>query len=373
MNQFRSPLFLLILGGLCVVGAFAWQQRSIHQLRNELALTQAAPPAVVEEAPSATPERSPEPVVTARPDTAVEVLTNPHLERRVALLEQSVAQLGEGADHLMDRGRIPPSDDKLFEWSTTFQDLNATPKERLAALRMLRRNDAFTPQLVQAATLWLAASTDPTETRSLLESLRGEDDPALKAATLNLASAATDNRVRDLAIANLREFVEDPQVEALLWQVAASDSSDRVRRRAQDALRRVPMTEARAASLEMRALGPSATLDERLTSLRLLESGQQEVARIAPSLAQLAQTAPDKETRLKYYKAFDDVNDPNFMSPLVEGSQDADAEVRRIATDALMDYRSEPAITELLQAMAESDPDPRVRREAARVFNNGRR
>ena len=128
------------------------------------------------------------------------------------------------------------------------------------------------------------------------------------------------------------------------------------------------MTEARAASLETRALNPSATLDERLMSLRLLSAGEQDISRVAPTLAQEAQAAADAESRLKYYRAFDDVNDPSFLLPLIQGVEDTDADVRRRATDALVDYRSEPAIAELLRAMAESDPDPGVRRQAARIF-----
>jgi len=123
----------------------------------------------------------------------------------------------------------------------------------------------------------------------------------------------------------------------------------------------------------MRALDGSSSLQERLTALRLLGAGQVDLSRVAPALAQAAQATADAASRLEFYRAFDDVNDPSFMLPLVQGAQDENVEVRLRATDALVDYRSEPAIAELLKAMAQQDPDPRVRREAARVFNNGRR
>ncbi len=373
MAPFYSPRFWLALAGLCALGAFAWQQRSILQLRQEIAGLRASLASESDTPRQIThvPESSP----TAPPPTvrALETGSDSPLEQRVAQLEASVSLLSDGADHLMDKGTIPPSEAKLAEWSTTFFNTSATSKERLAAIRQLRRNGAFTPPMALAAANWLATSTDPGETRSLLEALRGADDPALKAVTLNLASSAADNRVRDRAILNLREYVNDPQVEAALWTIVQSDSSERLQRRAQDALGRIPMNDSRAANLEMRALNPSTTVEERLTSLRLLESGKQDIARIAPTLAQAAQGASDAETRLQFYRAFDDVNDPSFMLPLVEGTQDANVEVRLRATDALFDYRSEPAIAELLRAMAESDPDPRIRQEAARIFRDGQR
>ena len=134
----------------------------------------------------------------------------------------------------------------------------------------------------------------------------------------------------------------------------------------------VPMTSEHVARLETRATDSSGTPDERLVAFRLLNQGKQDLSRIAPVLSDAALAATDDDTLLKYYRAFDDVNDPSFLLPLVHGAESANAAVRLRAADALIDYRSEPAIAELLQAMAESDPDPGVRREAARVYRGGR-
>jgi HEAT repeat protein len=233
---------------------------------------------------------------------------------------------------------------------------------------MLSRNEAFTSQMAQVAAGLLAGSTNSSQTRTLLSALRGIDDPAVKTALLSFATSTPDERLREQAVQNLQNYVADPQVEASLWELARSDPAERVRRRAESCLRQIPMTDLRAADLELRALNPSTGIEERLISLRLLGAGKQDISRIAPSLSQAAMEAPDAETRLKYYRAFDDINDPSFMLPLVQGAQDADAEVRRRAMDALVDYRSEPAIAELLRAMAQSDPDAGVREQAARIF-----
>jgi HEAT repeat protein len=81
----------------------------------------------------------------------------------------------------------------------------------------------------------------------------------------------------------------------------------------------------------------------------------------------------DPEARIKFFQAFDDVNHPDFMLPLVQGLQDQNAAVRLRATDALIDYRANATIMQWLKVLAESDPDPRVRQEAARAFREENR
>lgn len=373
MKVFRSSHLLLTLGALIMVGALAWQQWSIQQLRDAIAERPALPPTGAGETISTPVERPEDSGPLLPSDQTGESAFDSRLERRVAALEASVSRFDRNADHLMDRGVLPPTAAKLAAWSTIFLDPYAERDARLSALSRLRQNDGVTPQVAQVAAAWLDTSTDPDLTRRLLDILRGVKDPTLKTATLNLVATTAEPRVRERALMNLRDFVEDPAVQAALWQVVAAKPSDIIERRARDALRRIPMTDALAVSLESRALDPAATLEEQLMSLRLLRAGDKDVTRIAPTLAQAAQSATDSETRVKYYAAFDDVNDPSFMLPLVEGAQDADARVRGRAADALLDYRSEPTITDLLKAMAESDPDPGVRQQAARIFRYERR
>lgn len=366
----------MALGALLVVGALAWQQHNIRKLRIQLETLQQAG-ATVPEADSppddSRPARITPTALSSEPPPVVQTV-DADLAQRVTALEASLAGLNSGAEHLMDRGLLPPSETKIAEWRAKFMDSTLSSRDRLTALRMLRRNGQFDDSLAQTAANWLATSTDPNETRGLLGYLRGEDSPVLKSVTLSLATTSTDPKIREGAVSNLREYTDDPQVEAALWQLVSSDSSGSVRSRAEDALRRIPMTEARASTLKMDAINQNVPLEKRLASLRLLQSGKQDISDVAQTLARSAQAAADEKARLEYIQAFDDVNHPEFMLPLVNSAQDQSAEVRLRAADALVDYRSDPTIAEWLKYLAESDPDPRVRKEASRVFReDGRR
>jgi HEAT repeat protein len=295
------------------------------------------------------------------------------MERRLAALEQSVAALSMGAEHLMDRGQIPPSDAKAAEWRATLMDVGQPASDRISALRMLRRNGLFDETAAHTTANWLLSSADPNEQRHLLEHLRGAGSAALKQVTLNLASTSDEARVRERAVANLRQYGDDPSVETALWQMLAAEDSTEVRRRIVDTLGRFPMTDARAASLRAGALDPYASIEKRAASLRILQSGNQDISDIAVPLAQAAEQATDTQERLGFIQAFDDVNHPEFMVPLVAAAQDEDPGVRLRAADALVDYRADPVIKEWLVHLAEHDPNPEVRQEASRVYRQGGR
>lgn len=373
----RSWVFAAGMGILVLV--LAWQQRSIARLRAEMeqstvATTVAVPAAV----PSPRVERDPAPraerVVPMRVEPAVATVGDDGLANRLAALERSVAALASGAEHLMDRGQIPPSDAKAAEWRAVLMDVAQSPDDRISALMMLRRNGLFDESAARTAATWLQATSDPNEQRRLLEHLRGTDSAALKQVILNLASTSDDARVRDRAVANLRGFGDDPQVEAALWQMVASDESRDVRRRAVDTLRRLPMNDARAAELRAGALDPYAPIEQRVASMNVLQSGNQDISDIAAPMALAAAQVSDSQSLLEYIQAFDDVNHPEFMVPLVAAAQDQDPAVRLRAADALVDYRGDPVIKEWLVHLAENDPDADVRQEAARIYRqDGRR
>ena len=366
-------------GMAILVLALAWQQRSISRLQ---AAVEEAATAVTVTVPAAAPrprvEREPEPraerVVPMRVEPDMVSVGDEGLAVRLAALERSVASLNAGAEHLMDRGQMPPSDAKAAEWRGILMDAAQSPDERIAALRMLRRNGLFDENAARTAATWLQATSDPNEQRRLLEHLRGADSPVLKQVMLSLASTSDDARVRERAVGTLRGYGEDAQVEAALWQMVASDESRDVRRRAVDTLRRFPMNDARAAELRAGALDPYAPIETRVASMTVLQSGNQDISDIAAPMAVAAAQVSDSQSLLEYIQAFDDVNHPEFMVPLVAAAQDEDAAVRLRAADALVDYRRDPVIQEWLVHLAENDPDPEVRREASRIYRqDGRR
>ena len=377
--KIQSCVVYVALAVVCLV--LAWQQRSIARLHTALEEARARPEVIrPSSGASAVPPLRTETIPPRRDvvlpleeDMARYFKPDDELTDRVTTLEHSVAALHRGAEHLMDQGAIPPSSAKTAAWRAQVTNAGLPSQDRLAALRLLSRNRLVDDQVAQAAAAWLAATTDPNEQREILEQMRGSANPALRQVTLDLASSAEDGRVRDRAVRNLGNYGNDPLVADALWQMLASEASSGVRRRIVDALDDMPMDASRAARLEGEALSPGTPMAKKVAALRLLQSSERDVADIALTLAQDAEFAADNQSRLQYIEAFDDVNHPEFIVPLVTAVQDEDPSIRRRAADALVDYRGDENIKDWLVYLAENDPSPEVRREAARVYREDRR
>jgi HEAT repeat protein len=361
--------------GTCLFAIAAvalWQAQTIRELRT-------APPATV-----AAAEAQSTPVAnTARPSFATlssrrerpvpsERSTDTDLRERVAALETQVSQLMQNSDYLMSRGQLPLAQNKIAELEQKLLDPNAPERERLQALRLLRRNGAMSDTTVQHALSWLQTATNNGLREDIVEQLGGTTNHLLRGPMMNLATTDVNPDVRQQAVENLRRFLTDPQVEALLWSLARSDSDGGVREEAEEALREGPMTDARRNALQARALDPNSSLDERLIAVSALRESGEMAAEATAALAQFAQTTQDPSERARVFGAFDGSTDPNMKLPLVYGLQDPDPVVRQRAADALSGYKADPAIVEWLKHVASSDADPRVRREASQALNDRR-
>ena len=132
---------LLVLGGFILVTAFGVQFSQISKLRNELAsvkveLGVGAPVAE----PSSGGKSAVMPTVTAaaRPANDGTAVTA-GIQSRLAALENSVAEFTKTADTLMDRGMIPPNEQKLAEMQAKFMDPNLSEDEKLRLFQLIRR------------------------------------------------------------------------------------------------------------------------------------------------------------------------------------------------------------------------------------------
>lgn len=361
-----SNRLLIVLGLLVMLTVLAIQQRSLHKLRGEVTGLRDTV-----EASAASPSPTPAPAPTrARP--APVTTDSTAVTQRLLALEDAVLRLDNSAGYLMDRGQLPPSEGKLAEYRLLFLNAEARTRDRLNALRLLRRNQGLTPEVLQAAAAWMLLDADSSTTRSLLEILSGVSNDALFNATYQLAAGNKDNRVREMAIRNLPSFVSHPEVETLLRTLATSEPNPDLRRQAAGALARLPMNERRLFDLRQQALDLNAPLDQRALSLQLMQQARADVSDVALSLAQSAQVEADKARRLQYLQVFDDVTHPAFLPSIVQAVQDTDPDIRIRATDTLRDYRNDPTALQWLQYLAQSDPDERVRREAAQAFERER-
>jgi hypothetical protein len=370
-NSSRFPIWRTVIAltaGLLLLV----QYQSIAALRVEVEALRSSQSAA--NAPKGRVTRAARPASGSSPTTII--MAAGDVEDRVAVLEEHVALLGKNAAHLMDRGQVPPDAEKIAEWKERFLNPDTPFKSMYGALKLLRANKEFDDAMAAHAAQMLSSSTNNGIIRALLDGVRGINSPALKPALLALAAESNESSIRSRAILGLREFAaDDPSVEAALWEIAKGDESKDVRARAEDALRRVPMTETRQAMLTQQVANAGLPFDERWSALRILGGSKNtDITQLAASLAQTSQTTTDPESQLAYLKAFDDVNHPEFMLPLVKLVQSENAEVRLRAADALVDYKGmDPNVIEWLKVLAESDPDPRVRKEATRAFRGSKK
>lgn len=349
-----------VIGGLVILGVIALQVSQMAQFRAELATFRAELEGnqdVSSQAPASAEH-------TMRPPTGDRTAG---LSSRLANLEHAVADLTKASQALMERGLVAPSKDHLAELQNRFLDPAASETDRLRSLRNLKRsNRQLSDEIVTHAMTMLQSSTNGNTRRALLQQLDGVTNAAMKQPLMALLASEPAGNVREELVDVLSDFASDPAIEGKLWQLAISDPDEDVREEAADALSNGPATPERIDLLRQRASNPNATLDERLLALNALsEADAQGAPEVITEFAALAQNpATDPVTRAKLFDAFDGINDPNLMSPLVSGLQDPNPVIREKAADALGSFVSDPRIKEWLNHVIATDTDPRVKREA---------
>lgn len=283
--------------------------------------------------------------------------------QRLARLEALLSQPGRATNPASPRGQPVLTASARTELLRKLSDPSVSEKDKLQALRALRRVKPFDDDALQGALGWLQTSPDPVMRREILQQLDGITNAALRQPLLELA-ASTDAKLRQQAVNNLRDFISDAAVEKQLWEIMQKDPDGKVREEAQEALRKGPMTPERAASLQQRAVNAEAPMDERLTALRALQKGKVDVADAANAIAQAAQHTTDVVMRANIFSALDGVHDPRLLPPLLAGVQDPSPDVRKEATEALSGFASNPNIRQWLEYIAQTDTDSQVKREA---------
>ena len=368
--------FIVIVVLLIAVASFAIQQRTLNTVREELLAVRKQLNEVEDMASRRTrPSGQSSSTLMSREtgvSTAPAAALNGQVEDRLVAIESTLADLKSGSRYLMDRGQLPPDAEYVALMKAKFLDPNSTDSERIKALRVLRRGDALGDAELAFTANWMQTLGDDRVREDLLRNLNGITNAVLKTPLVQLASTSTDARVRQQAVENLGRFVDDPQVDALLWDIMKNDPEQRVRDQAINNLRRGPYTETRVASLSQHAMDPQATMDDRLLAARALRYAQADAPQVMQSMAQLAQPGQDLKTRLRVLEAFDGTSDPAFTASFIQGLQDPDAKIRRQAADSLSGLKADPNVAQWLQYMAQNDPDERVRQEAIQALQ-GRR
>jgi HEAT repeat protein len=362
----KGTLWVLIGAGALLAGAF-FQLHSNRRVASEVA-------ALREELAAGAPEQTAMPQERPRPNAAPS--DNAAILRRLTALEDTVAQLVRNSEYLMERGQLPVSTNKVADLFTKFTDATASDRDRLQALRLLRRSGGITDEALSHALNWAQGATNANTRDEILSSLEGLTNSILRDPLLAFALNDPNASVREQAVDSLRRFVSDPAIEAQLWKLINDPD---VGRTAIQGILDGPKTEARTAALQERATNPNSSLEEKIVAWRALRTSNEDVQEISASLAQMAQSSQDPFERAKLIKAFDDAvrrptsRDAVLLPPLIQGLQDASPVVREPAAVALTDYAADPTVQKWLRWAAENDPDPGVRKAAANAVINPRR
>lgn len=294
---------------------------------------------------------------------------------RLGALEQTVAELVRHSEYLMERGQLPLATNKVGDLFAKFTDASAPDRDRLQALRLLRRSGGITEEALSQAINWAQSSTNANTRDEVLSALEGLTNSVLRDPLLAFALNDPNASVREQAVDSLRRFVSDPSIEAQLWKMINDPD---VGRTAIQGILDGPKSAARMAALQERASNPDSSLEERIVAWRALRTSGQDPSEVSAMLAQMAQSSQDPFERVRLIKAFDDaVNRPTsrdavFLQPLVQGLQDPSPLVREPAARALRDFSADPDVQKWLRWAAENDPDPAVRKEAATAVLNRR-
>ncbi len=351
-----------LLAGLLL--ALATQRSSLSRMQAKLASAEQRL-SELEENSSRRPRSSAQSTATLLAREPARIAgTDPQTEQRLLTLEQTVANLELDSRHLMDRGQLPPDAEFLAEMQRKFLDPATTDRDRLQALRVLRRGNGLDDAALQFTANWIQSMPDDRLREETLRNLQGMTNAVLQAPFMQLAAQSQDARVRERAVENLRRYVGDPQVETLLWDRMRNDPERRVRETASEALREGPLTEPRIVAFKQIALNAQLPMDERLFAISALRSGRVDAPEVTATIAQLAQSGQEPGVRMRVFQAFDGTTDTAFVAPFVQGLQDPNPAVRRQAADSLSGLKADPNVTQWLQYVAQNDTDPQVRREA---------
>jgi HEAT repeat protein len=318
--------------------------------------------------------RAPEPTAAPQQRTSLNAVPpgNDAILQRLGALEETVTELVRNSDYLMAHGQLPVNTNKLADLFAKFTDSSASDRDRVQALRVLRRSNGINDEVLSQAMNWARSATNANTRDDILSSLEGLTNSVLRDPLVSFALNDPNASVREQAVDSLRRFVNDPNVEAILWKEVNDPAASRT---AIQGIVDGPQTETRIAALQQRASDPSSSLDERVAAWRALRAANQDTQQPTAALVQLAQTSQDPFERAKVMQAFNDAvkgptsSDAVLLPSLIQGVQDPSPIVREPAVKALKDYRSDPSVDKWLHFVAANDQDPGVRKQAAKALN----
>ncbi len=160
------------------------------------------------------------------------------LGERLAYLEAGMKQWLVFQQKMMLEGEIEASPELVAAMKQQVLNPNASEADRLQALRILRRNDERSPEVV-ASMIQMASTTESPRVRAdIFRQMEGVEDPAFGQTLLQFAANDPNAMVREEAVESMEAFVSDPRYLEALTLIAEQDASDEVRVEAYEVLGR---------------------------------------------------------------------------------------------------------------------------------------
>jgi hypothetical protein len=129
---------------------------------------------------------------------------NAGILQRLSALEETVAQLVRNSEYLMERGQLPVTANKVADLFAKFTDPAASDRDRLQTLRLLRRSDGITEDMLSRAMNWAQSATNANTRDEILSSLEGLTNSVLRDPLVAFALNDPNASVREQAVDSLR-------------------------------------------------------------------------------------------------------------------------------------------------------------------------
>jgi HEAT repeat protein len=210
------------------------------------------------------------------------------------------------------------------------------PQDRLRALGQLRDRNGRDAEMAAAMATLARSTSDPTIRADIFRQLSGMKDPALKPVLVEALKQDASDEVRGEAAETLAAYGDDPAVGALLAAVSRADADPEVREQAVEAL----VKNAPANVLQRIQSDPQATDLELYHSTSALRK----------------QLGADKSQAALLLNVLKETKIPDLRKEIVE--------------DLGKHYGGIPEVGEWMDHLADTEQDPKVRREAAK-FSKG--
>ena len=157
-------------------------------------------------------------------------------DERMTYLEAGMGQWADFRQEAMMEGRIKADEEAVAMFKQQVLDGNLSEGDRLRALRLLRSNDARTPEVVKSMMDLVRTSDNARVRADIFRQLDGVTDPALGSTLVEFVTNDQSENVREEAAEALSSFAGDPTIRELLTHIAEQDPSKDVREEALESI-----------------------------------------------------------------------------------------------------------------------------------------